>query len=70
MVSGQSPKSSTRRNVVPLDAPIASELTRWCREAGLSAQGFKGMGYNPLSQRYSLSDDTSVNYLLACRAAA
>ena len=47
-----------------------SELDRWCREAGLAAQGFKGMGYNPLTQHYRLSDDTSVNYLLACRALA
>ena len=47
-----------------------SELGRWCREAGLAAQGFKGMGYNPFTQRYSLTDDTSVNYLLACRAPA
>ena len=44
-----------------------SELSRWCREAGLSAQGFKGMEYNPLTRRYTLSADTSVNYLLACR---
>ena len=47
-----------------------SELGRWCRDAGLAADGFKGLGYNPLTQRYSLSDDTSVNYLLACRAFA
>ena len=47
-----------------------SELGRWSREAGLTAQGFKGMGYNPFTQRYSLTNDTSVNYLLACRAAA
>ena len=45
-----------------------SELSRWCREAGLSAAGFKGLEYNPLTGRYWLSDDTSVNYLLACRA--
>jgi 2-polyprenyl-6-hydroxyphenyl methylase/3-demethylubiquinone-9 3-methyltransferase len=44
-----------------------SELTRWCREANLAPAAFKGMGYNPLTQRYSLNDDTSVNYLLACR---
>ncbi len=44
-----------------------SELTRWCREAGLATGGFKGMGYNPLTRHYSLTDDTSVNYLLACR---
>jgi 2-polyprenyl-6-hydroxyphenyl methylase/3-demethylubiquinone-9 3-methyltransferase len=46
-----------------------SELARWCRDAALSAQGFKGMEHNPLTGRYSLSDDTSVNYLLACRSA-
>ena len=45
-----------------------SELGRWCRQSGLATQAFKGMGYNPITQRYSLSEDTSVNYLLACRA--
>lgn len=44
-----------------------SELTRWTREAGLEACEFKGLEYNPLTQRYRLSGDTSVNYLLACR---
>lgn len=44
-----------------------SELSRWCREAGLSQEGMKGMEYNPLTQRYKLSADTSVNYLVACR---
>ena len=47
-----------------------SELARWVREAGLIAEGFRGMQYNPLTQRYWLSDDTSVNYLLACRRPA
>ncbi len=47
-----------------------SELARWAREAGLSADAFKGLGYNPITQVYRLSDDTSVNYLLACRAGA
>jgi 2-polyprenyl-6-hydroxyphenyl methylase/3-demethylubiquinone-9 3-methyltransferase len=46
-----------------------SELTTWAREAGLDAQGFKGMEYNPFTKRYWLSQDTSVNYLLACRKA-
>ena len=46
-----------------------SELARWCRDAGLSVQGSRGMEYNPFTQRYSLSDDTSVNYLVACRKA-
>ena len=44
-----------------------SELSQWARDAGLDLQGFKGMAYNPFTRRYSLSQDTSVNYLLACR---
>ncbi|MBS0445468.1 MAG: bifunctional 2-polyprenyl-6-hydroxyphenol methylase/3-demethylubiquinol 3-O-methyltransferase UbiG [Proteobacteria bacterium] len=44
-----------------------SELARWCREAGLDIVETRGMEYNPLTQRYRLSDDTGVNYLLACR---
>ncbi len=47
-----------------------SELSRWCREAGLEADRFSGMGYNPLTKRYSLVSDTSVNYLMACRLPA
>jgi 2-polyprenyl-6-hydroxyphenyl methylase / 3-demethylubiquinone-9 3-methyltransferase len=43
-----------------------SELARWCREAGLQVDEFKGMNHNPLTQRYGLSEDTSVNYLVAC----
>lgn len=46
-----------------------SELARWCRDADLNAGAMRGMGYNPLTRRYSLTHDTSVNYLLACRAA-
>ena len=44
-----------------------AELARWCREAGLDIGQFKGMEYNPITRRYWLSGDTSVNYLLACR---
>ena len=44
-----------------------SELAQWCREAGLDVQAARGMEYNPLTRRYWLSADTSVNYLLACR---
>ncbi len=44
-----------------------SELARWCRDAGLVVETSRGMQYNPLTQRYGLSADTSVNYLLACR---
>jgi 2-polyprenyl-6-hydroxyphenyl methylase/3-demethylubiquinone-9 3-methyltransferase len=44
-----------------------SELARWCRAAGLDLADTRGMEYNPLTRRYWLSGDTSVNYLLACR---
>jgi 2-polyprenyl-6-hydroxyphenyl methylase / 3-demethylubiquinone-9 3-methyltransferase len=47
-----------------------SELARWCRDAGLSLEGSRGLQYNPLTKRYWLSDDTSVNYLVACRKPA
>lgn len=42
-----------------------SELAGYCRAAGLNLQHTRGMEYNPLSQHYWLSADTSVNYLLA-----
>src|SRR6478672_13050424 len=47
-----------------------SELAGWCRAAGLDALATRGMEYNPLSRRYRLSGDTSVNYLVACRKPA
>jgi 2-polyprenyl-6-hydroxyphenyl methylase/3-demethylubiquinone-9 3-methyltransferase len=47
-----------------------SELARWCRESGLALEHSRGMQYNPLTGRYWLSDDTSVNYLFACRRPA
>ena len=42
-----------------------AELSQFIRSAGLELQGFKGMGYNPLTKIYSLNADTSVNYLVA-----
>ena len=47
-----------------------SELARWCRHSGLDLRHTRGMGYNPLTRRYQLNADTSVNYLVACRKAA
>jgi 2-polyprenyl-6-hydroxyphenyl methylase/3-demethylubiquinone-9 3-methyltransferase len=44
-----------------------SELTQWCRDAGLQVLELRGMQYNPLTRRFWLSGDTSVNYLIACR---
>jgi 2-polyprenyl-6-hydroxyphenyl methylase / 3-demethylubiquinone-9 3-methyltransferase len=43
------------------------ELAAHCRSAGLDVQGTRGMEYNPITRRYWLSADTSVNYLLAAR---
>ena len=42
-----------------------SELARDCREAGLDWQQTRGMEYNPITRRYWMSNDTSVNYLVA-----
>ena len=47
-----------------------SELARDCREAGLEVLHTRGMEYNPLTKRYWLSGDTSVNYLFATRRPA
>ena len=44
-----------------------SELAAWSRASGLTLQGFRGLGYNPLTDRYRLNDDTSVNYMVATR---
>jgi 2-polyprenyl-6-hydroxyphenyl methylase/3-demethylubiquinone-9 3-methyltransferase len=44
-----------------------SELAQFCRSAGLDVQASRGLGYNPLTQRYSLDSNTDVNYMLACR---
>jgi 2-polyprenyl-6-hydroxyphenyl methylase / 3-demethylubiquinone-9 3-methyltransferase len=44
-----------------------AELARWVRESGLNAVEMKGLEFNPLTQRYWLSGDTSVNYMIACR---
>jgi len=44
-----------------------SELASHVRGAGLELTQTRGMEYNPLTRRYWLSDDTSVNYLFATR---
>jgi len=44
-----------------------SELAGYCRAAGLDLQQTRGLEYNPLTRRYRLSGDTSVNYLFATR---
>lgn len=44
-----------------------SELAAWTRAAGLEPSAERGLTYNPLTQRYRLTDDVDVNYMLACR---
>ncbi|MDR1968364.1 MAG: bifunctional 2-polyprenyl-6-hydroxyphenol methylase/3-demethylubiquinol 3-O-methyltransferase UbiG [Burkholderiaceae bacterium] len=44
-----------------------SELGRFCREAGLGVQYSRGLQYNPVTRRYRLDADTSVNYMIAAR---
>jgi 2-polyprenyl-6-hydroxyphenyl methylase/3-demethylubiquinone-9 3-methyltransferase len=42
-----------------------SELASYCRSANLDLRHTRGLEHNPLTQRYWLSADTSVNYLFA-----
>lgn len=42
-----------------------SELAGFCRAADLNVMQSRGLSFNPLTQRYWLNDNTSVNYLLA-----
>jgi 2-polyprenyl-6-hydroxyphenyl methylase/3-demethylubiquinone-9 3-methyltransferase len=42
-----------------------SELATYCRSAELDLRHTRGMEYNPVTKRYWMSDDTSVNYLFA-----
>ena len=47
-----------------------SELASYCRSADLDLRHTRGMGYNPLTQRYWMNADTSVNYLFATQKTA
>ena len=47
-----------------------SELSGFCRDAGLETADVIGMTYNPLSRVYSLGRDASVNYVLHARKPA
>jgi len=44
-----------------------SELAGYCRSVDLELLEARGMEYNPITRRYWLSQDTSVNYMLATR---
>lgn len=42
-----------------------SELADYCRSGGLTLQATKGLQYNPITRRYWLDANTSVNYMIA-----
>jgi 2-polyprenyl-6-hydroxyphenyl methylase / 3-demethylubiquinone-9 3-methyltransferase len=45
-----------------------NELAQWARNVGMDHVSACGIQYAPLKDRYSLSVNTDVNYLMACRA--
>lgn len=47
-----------------------SELAGYCRGAGLNVLHARGLQHNPLTGRYWLSADTSVNYMIATQRPA
>jgi 2-polyprenyl-6-hydroxyphenyl methylase/3-demethylubiquinone-9 3-methyltransferase len=47
-----------------------SELAAHCRAARLDVSYTRGLEYNPITRRYWLSADTSVNYMFATRKPA
>ena len=47
-----------------------SELGRLLRQAGLELEDVRGLAYNPLNRKASLSRHTAVNYILSARKSA
>ncbi|MEY4693614.1 MAG: hypothetical protein RLZZ95_63 [Pseudomonadota bacterium] len=47
-----------------------SELAADCRAAGLGLRASKGLQYNPITRRYWLDGNTSVNYMIATQREA
>jgi len=41
-----------------------SKLIHWCNESGLVLKSIIGMTYNPITKRYKLGNDVSVNYMV------
>lgn len=44
-----------------------AELARYIRGTGLDILSMKGLTYNPLTKIYAISEDTDVNYMIACQ---
>lgn len=47
-----------------------SELAGFARQTGLELDSMRGLDYNPVSKRYKLSADASVNYMIATQKPA
>lgn len=47
-----------------------AELSNFARQNGLDVEKLKGLSYNPMLKTYSLNQDTSVNYMVACQRMA
>ncbi|CCD40423.1 3-demethylubiquinone-9 3-methyltransferase [Candidatus Paraburkholderia kirkii UZHbot1] len=47
-----------------------SELATFARAPSLLPVDIKGITYRPISKHFSLSNDTSINYMMACRREA
>lgn len=45
-----------------------SELTRMARNAGLNVMDIRGVHYQPFTRETTLSDDCSINYMMALQA--
>lgn len=43
-----------------------AELSQFVRNAGMTVEHMKGLTYNPISRLYTLNQDISVNYMIAC----
>jgi 2-polyprenyl-6-hydroxyphenyl methylase / 3-demethylubiquinone-9 3-methyltransferase len=41
-----------------------SELSAWCRDAGLVVQDIRGLAYNPISGKAWVNDRVDINYLM------
>jgi 2-polyprenyl-6-hydroxyphenyl methylase / 3-demethylubiquinone-9 3-methyltransferase len=43
-----------------------AELAKFARDAGLHVDALAGLKYNPLTGKHALTDNTDINYLMAC----
>ncbi|NKB46871.1 MAG: bifunctional 2-polyprenyl-6-hydroxyphenol methylase/3-demethylubiquinol 3-O-methyltransferase UbiG [Legionellales bacterium] len=44
-----------------------AQLVHWCEQAGLTVHDIKGLHYNPFTQRSTLTENVSINYLVYCQ---